>query len=155
MHRVGSDRIKLREWVAVGQSRGQEPNSLVSSFDQMVDRVSRRADIVDEHRVGGQPSNRTVNLHDREPARQDGFEMPNLIQLGRREKEPVDSPLQHCLDSAALELRIFFAVGDDHVVALRPGDIGEPAHGLAKERISHIRADEAERQRAARDHALS
>src|SRR3984885_7849595 len=57
--------------------------------------------------------------------------------------------------SAALEPRILFAVGDDHVVALCPGDVGEPPHGLAKERVRHIRADETERQRAAGDHALS
>ena len=81
--------------------------------------------------------------------------MPDLVQLGRGEEEAVDPPLQHRLHSAALEPRILFAVGDDHVVALCPGDVGEPPHGLAKERVRHIRADEAERQRAAGDHALS
>lgn len=155
MHGVNSDRIKLCDRVAFGQSRGQEPNSLVSPFDQVVDGLPRRADIVDEHGVGRQASNRTVNLHDWEPACQDRFEMPRLIQLSRSEEDAVDSPLQQRLDGTALESRIFLAVGDDHVVALCPGDIGEPAHGLAKERIRHIRADEAERQGAAGDHALS
>ena len=101
MHGVSSDRIELRDRVAVGQSRGQQPNSLVSAFDQVVDGTPRRADIVDEHRVGRQAPSRTVDLHDREPAGLDGFEMPGLMQLGRREEEAVDSPLQHRLDGAA------------------------------------------------------
>jgi hypothetical protein len=155
MHGVISDRVKLSDRVAIRQRSGQEPNPFVSPLDQVVDGIPRCADIVDQHRVGGQAPNRTVNLHDRKPVRQDRFEMPGLIQLSGSEQNAIDSPLQQRLDGTALESRILFAVGDDHVVALCPGDVGEPPHGLAKERVRHIRADEAERQRAAGDHALS